>query len=628
MSQSKSRLDIPWPNDTECMVLCPVPFVMRIPTILWCRVPSLPRWWLGVHIRPMYCTPLPATQEWKWTGLKWISKWEVRPPLPWFLTFRLSWGASQTLYWANPLKRWWRNASLWGVKVGVQNVAWWAVCHRRRLPLWGGVAVGAWMTLGAGHGPCILSEFGYQSQAFGTLVLVCRLLNTTNKPTNMSMSGQNLKSPSCSPSTPNNTESPDADPDTLSTTIPRKTFPRFLVVEGLDPNKSLTRVNRTILTKTIDGTTSESVKREWMGRALLVEVNHEAYSTNLLKLDKIGDMPVRVSAHRSLNYSKGVVRFKQAATDLTNEDMARDLNTSQRNRDIPQVREASRVIINKDGKKVQTGTFFLTFDAPTLPKYVFLGFERFDVELFIPAPRRCFKCQRFGHGARTCRATEDVCPMCSGTDHTRNECPNKDSKKCPNCDGAHSAASKECPAFITEQEALRIQAEKRCPLPDARKQAGQPVTAEQAANSYAQVTANSQANLVNRNLALSDENARLKEVINTLRQDNASLQQRLVSCEYRLQTFREGLDGWCPPRHLYRRCQKHHFCGKCPQPKHCGRCPHTPCLCGKCPQNHPCGRCPQTSCPKGPHGLTDRFWRHSWSTCQHASSPNRQDWGS
>ena len=36
---------------------------MRIPTTLWCRVPSLPRWWLGVHIRPMYCTPLPATWE-------------------------------------------------------------------------------------------------------------------------------------------------------------------------------------------------------------------------------------------------------------------------------------------------------------------------------------------------------------------------------------------------------------------------------------------------------------------------------------------------------------------------------------------------------------------------------------
>ena len=137
--------------------------------------------------------------------------------------------------------------------------------------------------------------------------------------------------------------------------------------------------------------------------------------------------------------------------------------------------------------------------------------------------------------------------MRSGTDYTRNECPNKESQKCPNCDGAHSAASKECPAFIIEQASFRIQAKKRCPLPDVRKQAGQPVTAEQATNSYAQVTANSQANLVNRNLALSDENARLKEVINTLRQDNASLQQRLVSWEYRLQILEKALMGGAHP---------------------------------------------------------------------------------
>ena len=172
MPQSKSRLDIPWPNDTECMGLCPVLFVIRVPTTLWCRVPSLPRWWLGVHIRLMYCTPLPATQEWKWAGLKRsharISKWEVRPPLPWTLTFCLSAVTSQTLYWATPLQRRWRNASLWGVKVGVHSVAWWVVYHRKRLPLWGWVAVGAWMTLGAGHGPCIFSEVGFQPQDFET----------------------------------------------------------------------------------------------------------------------------------------------------------------------------------------------------------------------------------------------------------------------------------------------------------------------------------------------------------------------------------------------------------------------------------------------------------------------------
>ena len=310
------------------------------------------------------------------------------------------------------------------------------------------------------------------------------------------------------------------------------------MVEGLDPNKPLRKLNRTLLEKTIEGVTSVSAEMECMGRALLVEVKHEAYSANLLKLDQIGDMAVKVSAHRSLNFSKGVVRFRQAAEDLTNEELANDLNTSRSNKDLPQVREASRVIITKDGKKVKTGTFFLTFNASTLPKYIFLGFERFEVEPHIPLPRRCYKCQRFGHGARSCRATDDVCPICSSTDHQQNDCPNKDTPKCPNCDGAHPATSKDCPTFITEKAALRIQVETHCTLPAARKQAGQTTTEQQ--KSYARVLANNQADLINRNLALSEENARLREVISTLRQDNTSLQQKLEDYEKRLSNLEKS----------------------------------------------------------------------------------------
>ena len=258
-----------------------------------------------------------------------------------------------------------------------------------------------------------------------------------------------------------------------------------------------------------------------------------------MKLNQIGDMPVKVSAHRSLNYAKGVVRFKQAAEGLTNEELARDLNMSWRNNDSPQVKETSRVIITMGGQKVQTGTFFLTFDAPTLREHIFLDFERFDLTPYISL----FKCQQFGHGARSCLATENVCPLCSGTGHKQDDCPNKESVKCPNCDGAHPATSKECPAFITEKKALEIQAETRCTLPEAREQSGQTASTEQAASSYAQVLANNRADLVNRNLAFSDENARLKEVINTLRQDNASLQQRLDGYEQRLQTLEKSMLG-------------------------------------------------------------------------------------
>ena len=369
----------------------------------------------------------------------------------------------------------------------------------------------------------------------------------------MSMSRNNLSSPSGSTPTPNDNTDADletpndtdraADSETTPVSTNRITYPRFLVVEGLDPKKTLRNVNRTILTKTIEGATSTTTKKQWMGKLVLVEVTHEAYFTNLMKLNQIGDMPVKVSAHRSLNYAKGVVRFKQAAEGLTNEELARYLNMSWRNNESPQVKETSRVIITKGGRKVQTGTFFLTFDAPTLPKYIFLGFERFDVTPYIPLLRRCFKCQQFGHGARTCRATENVCPLCSGTGHKQDDCPNKESVKCPNCDGAHPATSKECPVFITEKRALEIQTETRCTLPAAREQAGQTASAEQAASSYARVLANNRADLVNRNLALSDENARLKEVINTLRQDNASLQQRLDGYEQRLQTLEKSMLG-------------------------------------------------------------------------------------
>ena len=84
--------------------------------------------------------PLPRNEsEQAWNGqMPGISKWEVRPPLPWSLTCRLSWGTSQTLYWATPLLRWWRNTSQWGVKVGIKNVAWWAVSQEEAAPSgWG-----------------------------------------------------------------------------------------------------------------------------------------------------------------------------------------------------------------------------------------------------------------------------------------------------------------------------------------------------------------------------------------------------------------------------------------------------------------------------------------------------------
>ena len=374
----------------------------------------------------------------------------------------------------------------------------------------------------------------------------------------MSMSRPNRMSSPCSPSTPTTTDTNDADPDTLTKQPP---FPRFLVVQCADPQKKLRDQNSDITDRTIRGVTSSSVIIQWMGPALLVEVSHEAYAHNLLKVTQIGELPVKVSPHRSMNSRKGVVKFGRAANGMSNDEVKDALNSSPRNRDMPFVAEAFRVSVNRNNERRPTGTFYLTFQGTSLPQRVRLGFERFDVNLYIPFPRRCFKCQKYGHNSRTCWATADVCPLCSGTGHKQDSCPNKESLKCANCNGPHSATSRECPAYISEKRALQIQAETHCTLPAAREQAGQTpaeppaareqaeqtTTTEPAASSFAQVVAHSQADLVNRNLALSDENARLKEVIVTLRRANASLQQRLDGYEHRLHALEQSMVGGAHP---------------------------------------------------------------------------------
>ena len=120
--------------------------------------------------------------------------------------------------------------------------------------------------------------------------MACVFLVKLAKHTNMSMSEHNETLPSCSPPTPNESTNADlesttqnkmdtpTDSETTRASSSRKTYPRFLVVESLDCNKSLSRFNRTVLTKTIEGITSLSTKKQWMGKCLLVKANHEAYS--------------------------------------------------------------------------------------------------------------------------------------------------------------------------------------------------------------------------------------------------------------------------------------------------------------------------------------------------------------
>ena len=130
--------------------------------------------------------------------------------------------------------------------------------------------------------------------------------------------------------------------------------------------------------------------------------------SQLAKVDPDWRSPGKSLPHRSLNTRKGVAKFGRTAMGMSNEEVKDVINSSPRNRGIQFVAEAYRVSVNRNKQRQPTGAFILTFQATTLPLKIRLGCEHFDVDLYVPSPRRCFKCQKFGHHSRTCRVIEDL----------------------------------------------------------------------------------------------------------------------------------------------------------------------------------------------------------------------------
>ena len=98
-------------------------------------------------------------------------------------------------------------------------------------------------------------------------------------------------------------------------------------------------------------------------------------------------------------------------------------------------------------------------DANSLIQHgIFIEGRHSTVRKTVTSPRRCLKCQRYGHHVPDCKATCDTCALCA-QNHRTNLCPNTaNPRKCANCKGDnalnHGAGDKDCPAFEAEKRNL------------------------------------------------------------------------------------------------------------------------------------------------------------------------------
>ena len=223
-------------------------------------------------------------------------------------------------------------------------------------------------------------------------------------------------------------------------------WPRHLVIESTDVNMSLKKLSPFAVNKGIEGIigTPKNIKRLRSGD-ILVEVDRRGQADNLVHTKKIVDIPVRVTPHRSLNSKKGVIRcpdIKHCTDNEILEELASQHVTS-----------IYRIEVTREGIKQPTGTFIVTFNSPTLPSSLKVGYLQVKVDLYIPNPMRCFKCQRYGHYKTSCSRSE-ACMKCGKDDHSDEHC--QGAAHCVNCEGNHPANAKTCPKWIEEKQIQRI----------------------------------------------------------------------------------------------------------------------------------------------------------------------------
>ena len=170
-----------------------------------------------------------------------------------------------------------------------------------------------------------------------------------------------------------------------------------------------------------------------MNTTIIIQTTNQKQSEKILKWKQFGKLNVKTYPYPTLNFSKGVIKSPDLAT-CSLEEIRLHLK--------PQgITDVRRISIRKETRIIDTNTYILTFNKPTTPTSIRIGYINTKIETYIPNPLRCQKCQKYGHPKDKC-TRPSICAKCGNSNHTELECKNP--FNCINCTGEHPAYSREC----------------------------------------------------------------------------------------------------------------------------------------------------------------------------------------
>lgn len=235
----------------------------------------------------------------------------------------------------------------------------------------------------------------------------------------------------------------------------RNTFVRFLVITTECGDFS--KMSPFVIMKEIQKLVGPVKNVRKIKDGLLIEVEEEKQSRKLLGISNFGDWVVKVVPHRTLNYCKGVITCRDLINCTTDEILE--------NLKEEGVTDVKRITVKRNGEMVNTASLILTFDCPSLPDSIRAAMYKLPVRRYVPAPNRCFRCQKFGHFASFCK-DEQIC-VCGRPPHEGQPCTSPFA--CINCFGNHISSSRSCPIYQKEFEIQKFRLENNVSYAEARR---------------------------------------------------------------------------------------------------------------------------------------------------------------
>lgn len=201
---------------------------------------------------------------------------------------------------------------------------------------------------------------------------------------------------------------------------------------------------------------------ELKGGKLLIEVSNKEQASLITSLTSLANTPVTVTNNDRLNQVKGTIRFSNLPK-FTDDQILKALKKD----DAIDIYRFQKKV---SGALLPLPIYLITFNKTELPEKVTIGWTKCKVRQYIPRPRRCFKCQRYGHGAKTCRAESSACATCGQSMDDDHPQPCNQPPSCVNCHRDHPSSSRTCSAYHQEEEILAVQTRGRLRYSDAKKQ--------------------------------------------------------------------------------------------------------------------------------------------------------------